>query len=255
VTPEAPAPLGPGDPRLSGWYHTIELAPGVVTEGAYDHRPVVDHYGIPESLEGLRALDVGTSNGFFAFELERRGADVTALDIERWEQIDWFSRGPRMTGPLEFREQFFAAHSALGSSVTPVAGSVYELSPEWLGTFDLVFCGSLLLHLHSPLLALQRIRSVTNGLAIVETGLDVALEASNPGEPLLRFGSREHEELHGLPLGSAFTYWRMTRAALAELMAHAGFDDLEVLPSFELPPIGHTAAVVHGRAQSSSPST
>ena len=34
--------LRPGDPRLDGWYHTIELAPGLVTRAVYDHRPIVD---------------------------------------------------------------------------------------------------------------------------------------------------------------------------------------------------------------------
>ena len=29
------------------WYHTQELAPGVVTEGMFDLRPYVDDYGLP----------------------------------------------------------------------------------------------------------------------------------------------------------------------------------------------------------------
>ena len=28
------------------WYHTLDLAHGVVTEGMFDHRPVVDRYQI-----------------------------------------------------------------------------------------------------------------------------------------------------------------------------------------------------------------
>jgi len=32
-------------------------------------------------MTGLRVLDVGTYDGFFAFECERRGADVVAIDI------------------------------------------------------------------------------------------------------------------------------------------------------------------------------
>ena len=49
-----------------GWYHTIELAPGVVTAGMFDHRSAVDRYLLPESLTGLRCLDVGTMDGFWA---------------------------------------------------------------------------------------------------------------------------------------------------------------------------------------------
>ena len=70
------------------WYHTIELPGGLVTNGVYDHRPLVPHYGLPENLSGRRALDVGTADGFWAFELERRGAEVTALDVERLSELD-----------------------------------------------------------------------------------------------------------------------------------------------------------------------
>jgi hypothetical protein len=34
------------------WYHTVELAPGVVTSGQYDLRPVLQHYGLPADLFG-----------------------------------------------------------------------------------------------------------------------------------------------------------------------------------------------------------
>src|SRR5437763_15483010 len=72
------------------WYHTLELAPGIVTPGWLDHRPVVQRIPLPQSLVGRRCLDVGTFNGFWAFEMERRGAaeviGVDVLDPARW---DW----------------------------------------------------------------------------------------------------------------------------------------------------------------------
>jgi tRNA (mo5U34)-methyltransferase len=65
--------------RSQGWYHTLELAPGVVTEGMFDLRRYVSRYGLPERMDGMRALDGGTWDGFWAFEIERRGAEVVAL--------------------------------------------------------------------------------------------------------------------------------------------------------------------------------
>lgn len=61
--------------RIAGrpWYHTIELAPDVVTPGWFDCRPVATRV-LPASCEGLRCLDVGTFDGVWAFEMERRGA-------------------------------------------------------------------------------------------------------------------------------------------------------------------------------------
>src|SRR4051794_35441822 len=70
------------------WYHTIELAPGVVTPGQIDHRGVVSRV-LPDDLRGRRALDVGTFDGFWAFELERRGAEVVAIDVGAIDEAQW----------------------------------------------------------------------------------------------------------------------------------------------------------------------
>ena len=60
------------------WYHTIEIAPGVRTPGLVDLRSVAPRV-LPDDLSGVRALDVGTFDGFWAFELERRrAAEVVA---------------------------------------------------------------------------------------------------------------------------------------------------------------------------------
>ncbi len=70
------------------WYHTLELGDGVVTKGMFDHRPHLDHYPIPADLSGKRCLDVATMDGFWAFEMERRGAaSVVALDLEDPEGV------------------------------------------------------------------------------------------------------------------------------------------------------------------------
>ncbi len=72
-----------------GWYHTLELPGGQVTEGMFDLRNQMHHYGLPERMDGMRALDVGTWDGFWAFEMERRGAEVIALDLDDERDLDW----------------------------------------------------------------------------------------------------------------------------------------------------------------------
>ena len=63
------------------WWHTIEVAPGIVTPGGWDLRPTSAQLPWPD-VSGKRCLDVGTMDGFWAFELERRGAaEVVATDI------------------------------------------------------------------------------------------------------------------------------------------------------------------------------
>jgi tRNA (mo5U34)-methyltransferase len=69
------------------WYHTLEPGPHVVTPGWFDLRPVVHRMPWPD-VRGARCLDIGTYDGFLAFELERRGApEVIATDLgshEHW---------------------------------------------------------------------------------------------------------------------------------------------------------------------------
>src|SRR3954469_2657180 len=81
--------------KAQGWYHTLDL-PGVTTTGVFDMRPYVPQYGLPESLAGKRVLEVGTWDGFWAFELERRGAaEVIAIDLDDERDLDWPPRRRR----------------------------------------------------------------------------------------------------------------------------------------------------------------
>ncbi len=181
------------------WYHTLELAPGLVTPGWFDLRPVVDRWPWPD-VRGKRCLDVGTYDGFLAFELERRGAaEVVAVDVPNHEDWDWppdvRAEGParlaELAGPQKGRG-FEIAREALGSNVQKRDMTVYELDPEHLGSFDVVVCGSLLLHLRDPLRALEAIRSVCAGVFLSAEQIDLALSLRYPRRPLLRLnGSGE----------------------------------------------------------------
>ncbi|MEY2406996.1 MAG: tRNA (mo5U34)-methyltransferase, partial [Acidimicrobiaceae bacterium] len=103
------------------WYHTIELPGGVVTPGEYDLRSVVDKVGLPARLDGTRCLDVGTHDGFWAFEMERRGArEVVALDVADPAELDWPEPRPELTDDvlsflLARKRAFGFAAQALGS--------------------------------------------------------------------------------------------------------------------------------------------
>src|SRR4051794_17657291 len=100
------------------WYHALELAPGPVTEGLFDPRPYVGRYGLPERMDGTRALEVGTWDGLWAFELERRGAKVVALDLDDERDLDWPPRRRPASFPDDPRGGRFAlAREVLGSTV------------------------------------------------------------------------------------------------------------------------------------------
>lgn len=134
------------------WYHQIEVLPGLTTPGVNDSQLVLRALDLPDDMSGLRVLDIGTRDGFFAFECERRGANVTAVDYMPSEQ----------TG-------FPVARELLGSKVEFQQANVYDLSHEKFGEFDLVLFLGVLYHLRDPMLALDRIWDLCRGRLIVET--------------------------------------------------------------------------------------
>lgn len=210
------------------WYHTLELDEGVVTPGMFDHRPVLGRYGLPEDLSGQRCLDVATMDGFWAFEMERRGAQsVTAIDLEDPEELDWpasLRAGHDKSLDETKAERFALVKRALGSSVERVVLSAYDLSPE-LGTFDFVFCGDLLLHLKDPVTPVERIRSVCTGSAII-------------ANVIKRFRFQEKRALAELDGIDHFEWWTTNLAGLERIVRAAGFARVEVAEPFELPYTG-----------------
>ena len=208
------------------WYHTLELAPGVVTVGMFDHRRSEEDYGLPADLSGLRCLDVGTMDGYWAFAMERRGAaEVVAVDLADPEELDWpHSLRAKTVKTIDETkaDRFALAKRALGSSVDRRLSSVYRLDPAELGTFDLVFCGDMLVHLKDPASAVEKIRSVTHGSALIV----------NPVKEHFPYRNRPLAQFDGI---DEFEWWLPNRAALTRLLRAAGFARVETGPQFELP--------------------
>lgn len=143
------------------WFHSIDLGHGVVTPGTDRSSRRLRSIRMPASLEGVRVLDVGTFDGFYAFEAERRGATVTATDTAVWRNPD-IGRGG-----------FDLAHRVLGSTVEAREIDVLDLSPQTVGTFELVMFLGVLYHLPNPMQALERVASVTERMLIMETHVDL----------------------------------------------------------------------------------
>ena len=118
---------------------------------------------LPASLAGRTVLDIGAWDGFFSFEAERRGAArVVATDHYSWHGGGWGSKAG-----------FELARTTLGSRVEDVDIDVMDLSPERVGAFDVVLFLGVLYHLPHPLLALERVASVSRDLLILETVVDM----------------------------------------------------------------------------------
>ena len=205
-----------GNPR---WYHTIELAPGETTPGVVDLRRVAPKV-LPPRVAG-RALDVGTFDGFWAFELEKRGAaEVVGLDVGEAADAEWpplqrerLEREAAAMG-VELGLGFRLAAEALGSSARRVVGDVRTVTAEDIGgPVDVAFLGSLLLHLRDPVGALERLRALTRRLFVLEP---VAMRQTvlAPRRAVARYQ----------PLETTFNWWLPNLVALKGWVYESGFD-------------------------------
>ncbi|MCS7024558.1 MAG: DUF1698 domain-containing protein [Bryobacteraceae bacterium] len=188
-----------------GFYHSIPLPDGRVLEGVVPLQALQERAAalpLPERLHGKRLLDIGAWDGFFAFEMERRGAEVVALDQTEVEN-------------------FRIARQLLGSRVDYQVQDVYELSPERNGYFDIVLFMGVLYHLKHPLLGLERVCAVTKEVAIVESF--VTDERLTETQPLLEF--YETTEL----LGQADNWCGPNLACLLAMCRAAGFARAELV--------------------------
>ena len=136
-----------------GWYHSMDLPDGRVIPGFHSLatlRNRIAQFPLPADLRGSRALDIGAWDGWFTFELERRGARVVAVDSTDIER-------------------FRIARELLGSQAEYRIDDVCRLSPAQIGYFDIVMFLGVLYHLKHPMLALENVCELSTDIVCVES--------------------------------------------------------------------------------------
>src|SRR5258705_2145158 len=145
--------------RLKPWVHNLHLPNGIQT--APNH-PLGDFRSnkwqqispfIPTDLTDWSIIDIGCNAGFYSLELARRGASVTAIDIDNHylQQARWAARLCSLESRILFRQM-----------------QVYELArrPE---NYDLVWFMGVFYHLRYPFLALNIVRQKVKRLMVFQT--------------------------------------------------------------------------------------
>jgi len=198
--------------RIPIWHHKFELPGGVWTKGTFKPQDRLHRFGIPERLDGQSVLDVGAWDGFYTFECERRGAQVTSADT--WNPEHFVTS-----------EGYAVAHKVLKSKARPIRVSVHDLDPAVHGQFDLVLFFGVLYHLTNPFEALQKLRAVTKRTLIVETASDMRLAI----RPALGF-------YPGAELENDNTNWFAPNASALEGMCRAaGFREAKLYWQMSFP--------------------
>ena len=165
--PLSPSPTAPGSPppgsrfmvpapreasgfaaeaaALAPWFHNLHLPDGTQTA---PHHPLGDFPAmkweqiaphLPKRLDGWTVLDIGCNAGFYSIELAKRGAEVTAIDID-----PHFLRQARWAAGVHGLETRIAFRQA----------GVYDLA-RWDHDYDLVLFLGVFYHLRYPALGLD----------------------------------------------------------------------------------------------------
>jgi len=207
--------------RLGPWFHNLHLPDG--TQTAPDHglgdfprykwEALRPH--LPDRLDGWTALDLGCNAGFYSFELAKRGAKVTAIDLDEHylAQARWAAREYGLEGAIDFRRM-----------------QVYDLS-QLEQQFDLVLFMGLFYHLRYPLLGLDLVALRTRRILIFQTlttpGREV--EPEIPDQPL---EDRESLTRAGWPrmafiehsiAGDPTNWWVPNHACVLAMLRSCGF--------------------------------
>jgi len=192
------------------WYHSIDLGHGVVTRGVDDTPVRLARIDLAGDLSGKTVLDIGAWDGFYSFEAERRGAArVVATDHYAWHGAGW--------GTGQGKAGFELARAALNSHVVDIDIDVVDLSPERVGTFDVVLFLGVLYHVRDPLMILEKVASVTAGQLIIETVVDM-LGISRPAAAF--YPARELND-------DPTNWWGPNEAAVRGMLHAVGFSRVE----------------------------
>jgi tRNA (mo5U34)-methyltransferase len=228
---------------LGPWFHNLHLPDGTQTEPwhplgdfpATKWNHLAPH--LPRDLTGWTALDIGCNAGFYTFELARRGAHVTAIDVDPHylDQARWAARRFGLEDRVELRRM-----------------QVYDLA-RTAETWDLVLFMGVLYHLRYPMLGLDIVTAKVRRRLIFQTltmpgtavhedvfGLEIDHREPmlEPGWPKLAF--IEHD-LAGDPTN----WWAPNHAAVEAMLRSSG---MKVVA-----PIGHEMYVAEPDPDHPSP--
>jgi tRNA (mo5U34)-methyltransferase len=205
---------------LGPWFHNLHLPDG--TETAPEHflgdfprykwEALAPH--LPAGLDGWTALDIGCNAGYYSFELARRGARVTGIDVDTHylRQAQWAARQLELEHTIEFRQM-----------------QVYDLAAEPV-QYDLVLFMGVFYHLRYPLLGLDIVARHTRRLMVFQTltvpGMEVYPDTHDrpiderealkqPGWPRMAF-------IEGRFAGDPTNWWVPNHAAVEAMLRSSG---------------------------------
>jgi tRNA (mo5U34)-methyltransferase len=205
------------------WYHQFEFTNGCRAMGTDPSERKLNALNLPP-LRGKTVIDVGAFDGYFSFQAELLGAArVVACDHLVWL---W----PGCTG----RANFDLVREVVSSKVEDAVVPVEDLSPDTVGMYDVTLFLGVLYHAPNMIQYLQKVKSITKELLILETLVD-ALEDPTPTTRYYPANSLNND-------GS--NWWGPNIACVSDMLLRVGFARVEFQTLWEL----NTVARIRGTA-------
>lgn len=176
---------------------------------------------LPQDMSGMQVLDIGCNAGYYSFELARRGAQVTAFDIDDRYLI----QARRMAETLDLSDR-------IDFRCAPIYQLMYE--PE---VYDLVWFMGVMHHLRYPMLALDIVRNCCRGSMVFQT-------MTLPGDTIFETEANQHRQQRdimnhpGWPkmafiehqvANDPSNWWAPNHACVGAMLRAAGFCNIQCI--------------------------
>jgi tRNA (mo5U34)-methyltransferase len=208
------------------WHHQIDFGNGVLSPGHVALpmlRSQAEVYFGDDIVKGKTFLDIGCWDGFNSFEAYRRGAArVLAADHFAWSDKGWGNR-----------KSFEIARRHIAPDVEAIDIDLPDMTPERVGTFDVVLFAGVLYHLRHPLLGIEQASKLSREWLIVETAMD----AAEFDKPAMIF-------YPGTELGNdPSNWWGPNRLCVEAMLRDQGFTTVKFFEH----PLGPTRGIFRAR--------
>ena len=206
------------------WHHSIRLFPDLLIEGSKSESLLkAERAAIlgPLDFAGREVLDIGSWNGYFAFEAKRAGAArVVASDSLCWH-IPVF-RG---------RETFDLGRECLGLDIEAKVIDPTQL-PGDLAPVDIVLFLGVFYHMHDPVAVLKAAAALAREALVIETHQDL-LDLPRPGMAFYPRATLNGDESN---------WWGPNPECVFELLESIGWPQVYYQPH---PVVGATRGIYH----------
>ena len=151
--------------KTRSWYQTIDFGDGIISKGCdWCGDPAWSNIVkfLPDSLEGMRILDLGCNAGLFCVRSALMGAEeVVGIDYTGWRP-NWDFEEQQV-----FVKNYFEQKAGKPLPITYLSGRMEEiLQTQDLGKFDYVYGIASLYYTEDPDGTVESISKITNNAII-----------------------------------------------------------------------------------------